>query len=628
MTATKIAGAETTGPKKRRRLSIAAALVGGFGGLVALAVATELALGLSSAGRNTFSLLGDNAELVLSNVELRLRQRLETAERAAGHVAELAESGAFAAADRSGQDAALQAMLALAPDVAGLAYFGDEKSGLRIGVRPGDPSPRDPRGRPPGVTEEILAQASARAGAAVWAAPAWVPGLRTSLVGVVRAVRRDGVAAGYAGAGVSLGGLSRFLMQLYADLGVNAFVLYDRNHVLAHPTLAARGFDLAPGREGPPLPRIDEVDDLALAGLWRGEKPAGGGIGRGIEERRVTVAGESYYFLLRPVSGIGPQNWLAGVWYPEREAAREVRRLIAAAAAGVAVLLISVGVAFYLARRISRSIGRFADAADRVRSLDFAAARPIPPSRLAEIDRAAAAFNDMLAGLRWFEAYVPKSLVLRLMKSGLGDAALLSEERVTTVMFTDIRGFTEMAQSLSPVETQALLARHFSMLAACIEAEGGTVDKFIGDAVMAFWGAPDHQEDHAARALRAAAAIGRAVIADNLDAAQEGRRPVHVRIALHAGPVVVGNIGSAARVNYTIIGDTVNVASRLEKLARTQHRREDDVCILASEDVVGLAGRAADLPVMTAQEKHRLRGRAAPVGVWRVAPAPARDGAW
>ncbi|HRQ82904.1 MAG TPA: hypothetical protein PKZ97_17465, partial [Azospirillaceae bacterium] len=136
-------------PRRRRaligRLPIAAVLVGGFGGLVLLAVAAVLALGLSSGGRNTFSLLNDNAELVLSNVELRLRQRLETAERAAAYIAGLAESGAFDHIDPQAHEEALRAVLALAPDVTNIAYLREDGSGVR--VRRGDALTRVEAGR-------------------------------------------------------------------------------------------------------------------------------------------------------------------------------------------------------------------------------------------------------------------------------------------------------------------------------------------------------------------------------------------------------------------------------------------------------------------------------------------------
>lgn len=606
--------------RPRRRWSIATVLMGGFGGLVALAVAAVLALGLSSAGRNTFSLLGDNAELVLSNVELRLRQRLETAERAAGYVADLGEKGLFADAAGATQEEALRTVLALAPDVADVAFIAVDGGGVRVTRRNGSGAVgrvEDLRDLPAGVVADLLSQAESR-NVPVWGAAFWSNELRTSMVGVVKAVRRDGRVIGYAGVGVSLGDLSRFLMQLYADLGVNAFVLYDRDHVLAHPALAARGLDLSGRGDGVPLPRIDEVDDPALAGLWRPESAIGGGLGRGIEERRVAAAGERYYVLMRPVAGAGPQNWRIGVWFPEREADREIRRLIVAGVVGLCILLASVAVAFYVGRRISRSIERFAEAASRIGLLDFADVRPMPSSRLVEIDRAAAAFNAMLAGLRWFETYVPKSLTLRLMKRGLAGRELQSVEREVTIMFTDIRGFSKMAQSLAPADTQALLLRHFSLVAACIEEEGGTVDKFIGDSVMAFWGAPDDQPDHAARALRAAAAVAAAIQSENRVAAAEDRTPVRVGVALHAGRVVVGNIGSSSRVNYTIIGDAVNVAARLEELARSLHKPGEDACVLASDDVVALAGKAARTVPLEYMGLQSLRDRPSPTPVWRL----------
>src|SRR5690606_30415920 len=139
-------------------------------------------------------------------------------------------------------------------------------------------------------------------------------------------------------------------------------------------------------------------------------------------------------------------------------------------------------------------------------------AENVPDSRFRELSDAASAFNSMIAALRWFEAYLPKSLVLRLMHRS--DVAVKSEERELTIMFTDIRAVSTLAEKMRPWEIAELLNRHFNLLAGCIEAEGGTVDKYIGDCIMAFWGAPEEMEDHAARALRAAAAIERGVLED------------------------------------------------------------------------------------------------------------------
>ena len=121
----------------------------------------------------------------------------------------------------------------------------------------------------------------------------------------------------------------------------------------------------------------------------------------------------------------------------------------------------------------------------------------------------------------------------------------MTRERTVTVMFTDIRGFGALSQRLSAHEVADLLNDHFDLLSRQIEATGGTVDKFIGDSVMAFWGAPDEQPDHAERALRAAGLIREAMAADNAARKARGEAPIQVRIGINTGPAVVGNIGSS-----------------------------------------------------------------------------------
>jgi class 3 adenylate cyclase len=220
----------------------------------------------------------------------------------------------------------------------------------------------------------------------------------------------------------------------------------------------------------------------------------------------------------------------------------------------------------------------------------------------------------MLGGLRWFETYVPRSLVLRLIR--LGEDGVQSEERQVTVMFTDIVGFTAASQQLSPRETAAFLNRHFELLAAEIEATGGTLDKYMGDAVMAFWGAPDDQPDHAERACRAALAMSEALTADNRRRVDRGLPTVGLRIGLHSGSAIVGNIGAPGRVNYTLIGDTVNLANRLEAYGKELRRGEGAaVTILISE-----ATRAQLGPGWQVEDlgRHQMRGRAGAIGVFRL----------
>jgi len=262
-------------------------------------------------------------------------------------------------------------------------------------------------------------------------------------------------------------------------------------------------------------------------------------------------------------------------------------------------LVAAVIAAVLLGRRVSRPVGQLAAAASAIRSLDLDEVAPLRRSRLKEIDQAAIAFNAMTHALRVFAQYVPKPIVQSLIGRGAA-ASLVSERREVTVLFTDIVEFTLETADLSAEATAEFLNHHFAVVAACIEAEGGMVDKYIGDAVMALWGALEPQPDHAARAVRSAKAIAAALRADN---ARRGRA-VRLRIGVHTGPVVVGNIGTPTRMNYTVVGDTVNIAQRLEDLGKAL-LPDADVAVLLS------ASTARALPAASGVRSlgtHKLRG--------------------
>jgi len=217
----------------------------------------------------------------------------------------------------------------------------------------------------------------------------------------------------------------------------------------------------------------------------------------------------------------------------------------------------------------------------------------------------------MLRALRWFELYVPKKIVERMIKDGdVRDT--LSDARDITVMFTDIIGFSAVSENMSATEVAAFVNHHFSLLAGCIEAEGGTIDKFMGDAVMAFWGAPDRQSDNDERACRAALAIRAAIIKDNEQRSVLGKPSVGIRIGIHTGIATVGNIGAPGRVNYTIIGDTVNIGQRLEQLGSEILPSGTQVCILISKDTAINLG--SDFKTKPAG-RHTLKGRISEVEV-------------
>ena len=259
---------------------------------------------------------------------------------------------------------------------------------------------------------------------------------------------------------------------------------------------------------------------------------------------------------------------------------------------------------------MSAPIKELAAGSAAVADLAFDRVAKLRPSRLRELDEAADAFNRMTSGLRWFETYVPRQLVRRLVQR---DAPVASEEKTVTVMFTDISGFSLLSQHMPASEVAALLNAHFTLLAECIEAEGGTVDKYIGDSVMAFWEPVDGAED-VDRPLRAAAAIRARIHADNEARRSRGLVPVSLRMGLHTGLAVVGNIGAPGRVNYTLVGDTVNIAARLEQLCK-ELLFDADAIVLVSGDTVILA-RAGH--ALTARGRFAVRGRDGDIEVFSL----------
>jgi adenylate cyclase len=267
---------------------------------------------------------------------------------------------------------------------------------------------------------------------------------------------------------------------------------------------------------------------------------------------------------------------------------------LALVAAATAVLFANLMFARPL-RRLSaqlRQVERF--------SLDSVAHMP---TFLAELNDFSEALKRMAGGLSAFLKYMPLDVVRPLVDSGIEPrpGGKLTE---VTVMFADLPGFTELTEQLGP-GVEPHLTSFLTLAVSAIHAEGGTVDKFIGDAVMAIWNAPNEVPDHALRACRAAAAIRMAMHA--LPAISPDRDIVRVRIGINTGTAIVGNVGSAERLSYTAIGDTVNLASRLVGVAK-----DHCVEIVLSETTLQQAGGGiATLPLGVAT----VRGKAVPVAI-------------
>ncbi len=213
---------------------------------------------------------------------------------------------------------------------------------------------------------------------------------------------------------------------------------------------------------------------------------------------------------------------------------------------------------------------------------------------------------------RLFGTYVPPQLVDEMLADP-GRYSMRAQSKRLTVMFCDMRGFTSLSEQLTPAELQAFLHTVFSRLTTIISAHRGTVDKYMGDCVMAFWGAPVDMPDHAALAVRAALGMSDAVRELNHAHRASGRPPISVGIGLNTGMMSVGDMGSDLRRSYTVVGDAVNLASRLENLS-AHYGVEIIASSATQESVPGYRWQELD--------RVRVKGRTQAVTVFTpVAPA-------
>jgi len=277
----------------------------------------------------------------------------------------------------------------------------------------------------------------------------------------------------------------------------------------------------------------------------------------------------------------------------------------------VVVTLLGVGSGTAFVALLVGPLRRLRAGVERLSKGDLAVR--VPPTSKDEVGELTRAFNEMGESLQQkeriqsaFGRYVSDYVLNQLLETG-ADGTLGGSEREVTILFADVRRFTRLSEGMKASDVVALLNEVFQLASDRILAHGGTIDKFIGDSVMAYFGAPVPDAEHPLQAVRAAVAIQQALAERNRRFAPDALR-VELGVGIHTGVVVVGTIGSDRRSDYTAIGDAVNVAHRLEKLARPSQ-------ILVSEAVQRRVRGALRLRF---EGERQLSGRLEPVHVYSV----------
>lgn len=606
MQITKPADAE----KRTRTIRLSRTLAIVMAALVALTAAVILSVVWFMSAGTTRDLLVQSAHLGLEAVQIQIGSRFSPVEDQLAFLAREVGAGRLDPANRLELERVMTGALAGTPQVRVLSFV--RPNGEILGVTQGPKGVFSFEDKVMSANERAEIEQARQSGTAHWGPVYFVPdpAIRTSVANLQQPANHGGEFAGIFRATITVDTMSDFLRQIaVSNPGTTPFVLYGRDQVLAHPLMAS-GHPLLSAEHR--LPKLDELGDPFLAAMWKG--PPETFDDSDMEVRAVKLGDEGRVILTREIHGYAPASLIIGVEVPIESVEKPIWDLLKAGIAGLAVLFVAIIIAWVVGRLIVRPVTSMAREVRAVGMLDFAALRPLPGSLFTELDEQAKAYNTMLTGLRWLETYVPKKLVRHL----IGNEDLASTQRVVTIMFTDVVDFTATAEKTSAGDVAALLNSHFDLLGSCIEGEGGTIDKFIGDCVMAFWGAPDAQKDHADRAIRAARGIARAIAKDNAERQRQGLPPLRLRIGIHSGLVVAGNIGMTGRSAYTIVGDTVNACNRLEQLGKAIAPGEEVVMLLSGETFDLVAEDRSDLIPLG---KHCLAGRTEHTEIYRLPTA-------
>ena len=305
------------------------------------------------------------------------------------------------------------------------------------------------------------------------------------------------------------------------------------------------------------------------------------------------------------------QDWLVGIVVPEAYYTRDLRELRNRFLLMIlALTAIALAAGALTLRPIRRSLARVVDATARMRRFELTPAPMDAPLR--EVAEVMEGVERAKTAMRALGKYVPIDLVRELYTANR-EPELGGELVDLTLMFTDIEGFTTLSERLAPDALAVALGAYFEAMTAGVRSTEGTVDKFIGDAVMAFWNAPRRFPDHPLRACRAALACMKATRALYASPAWEGLPPLFTRYGLHTARVMVGHFGAPERLAYTALGDGVNLAARLEPLCK-----QYGVGALASEAIVAAVGTGAGAPAFRLVDKVAVKGKHVAVRVYEL----------
>ena len=594
--------------KKARKISIKTLLQVGNIGLLVVALTLIFILGFGTATENTLALQAEKARSLANAARLHIYFETAPIEEQSDWIAEGFFEGSLSL-DRPVELAnILSGTGAGTPNLDFMAVVNRQGYGMGLDLDDEGEEEIDLEldwSEEPDVHDLMKLVPDWQSGQ--WLSPYWVPEMAGGSVIFVTPLRYEGQFLGMLVQAKSVRGVSQRLASLGDGHSYVPYVLYDDYQVIAHKALA----DLAVvGKRTAPLPLIKEINDPILEGRIR-QKPIGAdleGLGDEYSIGRTEFDDVGYAYLETQVNGFADKPLTVGLYFDERLQIEAVRELFESIFVALVIFILAVIVVFFVSRKTANPIVELAQASRRITANRLDDFKPLRASRLREIDDAFQAFNGMIEGLKershireLFGRMVPEKVAERLINDPDG---LAPQSTTATVLFCDIERFTAISEKIQPGEIVNLLNAYFSDMVEIIEKHGGIITQFQGDAILAVFNVPVPDPDHAVNAIHAAREMQQ-----RLHQTSYAGLSLRNRIGINTGPLVAGNVGAEKRMNYTVHGDAVNTAARLEQL-----NKEFETRILISDETRKQAGLEEMKFVATAN----LRGKDGTVDIYTI----------
>ena len=406
-----------------------------------------------------------------------------------------------------------------------------------------------------------------------------------------------GKLAGVAAIDMTLAGLGEYLAERRVSPGTVSYMLDHQGRVIAASDLSKTYANVAGKLE---LLHVTALDNDLPAFAFSARPRGSEGL------YTFTRDGKDYVASLATMPAEFGKKWQLFIITPLADFTSTFQaNNIRLAIFGLMAMALQIVIIFFMTGVVSSPLEKLAFKVGKIQELGTEQL-PSVSSPISEISVLSKAIDTLDAAVKSFSAFVPIGLVTQLLQSEQ-KLELGGHSRFLTIFFSDLEGFSTMSEEVPSQELLLRVSAYLELVTKTVNQEHGTIDKFIGDGVMAFWGAPALLDDHAWRSCVAAMRIQRGMDALNERWRAEGLKPLNVRMGIHSDAVLVGNIGSKERMSYTVMGDGVNIAARLEGTNKEFHTRilishavfkeaGERLCVRPIDDVA-VKGRRGKVPI-------------------------------